>query len=79
MQVLIREQPTKVQVQTQVSNSEPNEVVLKNKFSCKEELINVEGFICRNKAFLIINTNLPCGTYDLIKGDYLTPIVIKNG
>ena len=72
---------TQVQVQQEgiVSNTEPNEVVLKNKFSCEKVELSVEGFICKNKAFLLINTELPCGTYDLTIGELSFPVRVKNG
>lgn len=70
MQRLVRGQETQLLIQKEISNGTSYEVILKNKFSCKETTVNVEGFICRDKAFLLINTDVPCGDYLLIFDQY---------
>lgn len=70
MQSLVRNQETQLQVLKEISNGTSYEVILKNKFSCKETKVIVEGFICRDKAFLLVNTDVPCGNYMLILDEY---------
>lgn len=77
MQLLIRTETTKVQVREAINNGESYEVVLKNKFSCKEIELSAEGFICRDEAFLLITTEVPCGFYTLIFGNYKIPVQVK--